>query len=148
MPRVPERLLRPMSRQGVDFLAMSEDLPDPNSRVRLDGDRIVLDWHRTNMTAHRGLVAKLKGSLKAAGFPLVLSHLSTARRRRTNAARSGSATIPKRRRSIRSAAPSTIPTSSCWMRRRSVTSAAVNPSLTVAALALRAADHIRRTKLA
>jgi len=51
---VPEFVLNAVSRKTIDFLIMSEDLPDPNSRVRLDGERIVLEWHRTNMTAHEG----------------------------------------------------------------------------------------------
>jgi hypothetical protein len=31
---------------------MSEDLPSPESRVRLDGSRVTLDWRHSNMTAH------------------------------------------------------------------------------------------------
>src|SRR6185295_4335996 len=61
---VPERLLQAISRKAVDFLIMSEDLPDPASRIRLDGDRIVLEWRRTNMTAHRGLKHRMKECLK------------------------------------------------------------------------------------
>ena len=52
---------------------MSEDLPDPESRVTVEGGRIVLDWKRSNWQAHEALVAKLKALLRRAGFPLVLS---------------------------------------------------------------------------
>jgi hypothetical protein len=48
---------------------MSEDLPDPESRVTLKGDDIVLNWTRTNWAAHEALVAKLKKAAAAAGFP-------------------------------------------------------------------------------
>ena len=148
MPRVPEPVLNRMSRHAIDFLAMSEDLPDPDSRVRLDGGRIVLDWHRTNMTAHRGLVRRLKAVLRAAGFPLVLSRIFD---RKTPSHQCGTIRI--------GADPARAPLDGFGRAHDHdnlfvidastlVTSAAVNPSLTVAALALRSADHIRRTDLA
>ena len=52
---------------------MSEDLPDPESRVRVDGDTIVLDWRRSNMTAHNRLVARMRELFRAAGYPIVLA---------------------------------------------------------------------------
>ncbi|MDQ0474800.1 FAD-dependent oxidoreductase [Labrys wisconsinensis] len=144
----PERALQALSRRTVDFLIMSEDLPDPKSRVRVDGRRIVLDWRRSNMTAHRGLKARMKASLREAGFPIVLSHLFD---RRTPSHQCGTIRIgtdPKTapldpfgrsfdHRNLFVADASTL-----------VTSAAVNPSLTVAAMALRTAAHIRETELA
>ncbi len=147
MPRVPESVLNLMSRHAIDFLAMSEDLPDPSSRVRLDGARIVLDWHRTNMTAHNGLVRRLKQALSAAGFPLALSRIFD---RKTPSHQCGTIRI--------GTDPGKTPLdpfgrafdhSNLFVLDAStlVTSAAVNPSLTVAALALRGADHIRRTDL-
>jgi choline dehydrogenase-like flavoprotein len=147
MPRIPEMLLDRMSRHTVDFLAMSEDLPDPASRVQVDGRRIVLDWRRSNMSAHRGLVKQLRRSLRAAGFPIVLAHLFD---RKTPSHQCGTIRI--------GADPGAAPLDSfgrayghpnLFVADAStlVTSAAVNPSLTVAALALRTADHIRRTEL-
>src|SRR5204863_51000 len=73
LPRMPEWLLDQVSVHTIDFLAMSEDLPLATSRVRVDGDRIILEWQRTNFEAHLRLVSKLKTVLRAAGFPLVLS---------------------------------------------------------------------------
>jgi hypothetical protein len=55
---------------SFDWYLMSEDLPDPESRVRLDGDRIVLQWRRTNMRGHAGLVRKMREVRRAAGFPI------------------------------------------------------------------------------
>ena len=144
MPRVPEWALRHLSRHAVDFLAMSEDLPRADSRVRLDGDRIVLDWRRSNMTAQRGLVRRLKQALRAAGFPLVLSHLFD---RKTPSHQCGTIRLGD------DAAKAPLdpfgrafdhPNLFVVDASTLVTSAAVNPSLTVAALALRAADEIRR----
>lgn len=144
LPRVPERLLHEISRRAVDFYAMSEDLPDPNSRVRLDGTRIVLDWQRTNMTAQHGLVRRLKGALRAAGFPLVLTRLFD---RKTPSHQCGTirlGTDPGKAPLDPFGRAFDHPNLFVVDASTLVTSAAVNPSLTVAAIALRAADQIRR----
>ncbi len=137
-----------LSRHAIDFYAMSEDLPDPDSRVTLRGDRIVLDWRRSNWAAHEALVARLKAVLRRAGFPLVLSKPFD---RRTPSHQCGTARM------------GTDPASSVvdvFCRSHDhpnlfvvdasflPTSAAVNPALTIAAQALRTADHIRRKDLA
>src|SRR5258708_33056435 len=48
----PEFALNWLSRHAVDFYAMSEDLPDPDSTVTLDGEGIRLDWKRSNWASH------------------------------------------------------------------------------------------------
>jgi choline dehydrogenase-like flavoprotein len=148
LPRVPEALLSLLTRRAVDFYAMSEDLPRPASHVRLDGRRIVLDWQRSNMAAQHGLVRRLKEQLRAAGFPLVLSRLFDSR---TPSHQCGTIRLG----SDPASAPLDpfgrafdIPNLFVVDASTLVTSAAVNPALTVAAIALRAADHIRRTDLA
>lgn len=143
----PETVLHWMSRHTVDFLIMTEDLPDPASRVRLDGERIVLDWHRSNMTAHRRLKARMRGVLKRAGFPIVLTHLFD---RRTPSHQCGTIRIgddPARTPLDRFGRAHDHPNLFVADASTLVTSAAVNPSLTVAALALRTAEHIRSTEL-
>ncbi|HLJ71109.1 MAG TPA: GMC family oxidoreductase, partial [Roseiarcus sp.] len=70
--RAPETALGVLARRTFDFLFMSEDLPSPESRVRLDGSRVVLDWRRSNIAAHNGLVVRMREMLKEAGFPIVL----------------------------------------------------------------------------
>ena len=69
----PEWALALMTRRTVDWYAMSEDLPNPESRVTVDGAQIRLDWKRSNWSAHEGLVSALKERLRAAGYPIVLS---------------------------------------------------------------------------
>jgi choline dehydrogenase-like flavoprotein len=69
---IPEVALDLLTRHTFDFLFMSEDLPSPESRVRLDGSRVVLDWRRSNMAAHNRLIARMREALRAVGFPLVL----------------------------------------------------------------------------
>src|SRR5262249_50818761 len=42
---------------------ISEDLPDPDNRVRIKDDRIFLDYTHGNQDGHKRLVKKLDGSL-------------------------------------------------------------------------------------
>jgi choline dehydrogenase-like flavoprotein len=142
LPKVPERVLRLITDHAIDFYAMSEDVPNPESRIMVDGDRIVLQWHRTNWDAHLALVAKLKGILKAIGFPIVLAKPFD---KRTPSHQCGTVRIGDD--------PSTAPLdifcrshdhANLFVVDASFlpTSAAVNPALTVASQALRVADHI------
>ena len=126
---------------------MSEDLPNPDSRVTLDGAGIRLDWRRSNWTSHLALVAGCSERLRAAGYPIVLSR---AFDRRTPSHQCGTVRI--------GADPATSPLDPfcrAWDHPNLFvvdasflpTSAAVNPSLTIAAQALRVADHIAETIL-
>ena len=143
----PEWALQPISRHSIDWLAMSEDLPSPESRVTVEGAEIRLDWKRSNWDAHLMLVAALKRRLRAAGYPLVLTHVFD---RRTPSHQCGTVRIG----ADAAQAPldphcRAFDHPNLFVVDASVlpTSAAVNPSLTVAALALRAADHVRRNDL-
>jgi choline dehydrogenase-like flavoprotein len=142
MPGVPEWLLDQVSRRAIDFLAMSEDLPLSESRVRVDGDRIILEWQRTNFEAHLRLVRKLKTVLRRAGFPVVVSRTFD---RRTPSHQCGTVRM--------GADPATSPLDPycrAWDHPNLFvvdagflpSSAALNPALTIAAQALRVADHI------
>ncbi len=147
LPRMPESILGMISRHAVDFYAMSEDLPDPRSRVRLNGKRIVVEWRRSNMTAMNGLVARFKESLRAAGFPIVLSRLFDQK-----APSHQCGTIKMGDDGAGSPVDSfgrffDLPNLFALDASTLVTSAAVNPSLTVAALSMRGAAHILETEL-
>jgi choline dehydrogenase-like flavoprotein len=148
MRLAPEFALELMARRAVDFLLMSEDLPSPDSRVRLDGARVVLDWRRSNMTARDGLIARMREVLRAAGFPIVLVKPFD---RRTPSHQCG--TIRMGQDPAKAAVDPdgrAFDHPNLFVVDASVlpTSAGVNPSLTVAALALRAADYVRRMELA
>lgn len=148
MPAVPEWLLNRVTAHSIDFYAMSEDLPSPESRIMVDGERIVLKWVRSNWQAHERLVAKLKQVLRSAGFPLVISR---AFDKRTPSHQCGTVRMGND--------PAQAPLD-VWCRTFDhpnlfvvdagflPTSAAVNPALTIAAQALRVADHIAREDLA
>ena len=147
VPWAPKPLLDRAARRSVDWYLMSEDLPDPESRVRIDGRDVVLDWTRTNMEAHRRLSAVMRRVLKDCGYPVVLAKPFD---RRTPSHQCGTVRIGDD--PARSALD---PHCKAWDHDNLYVvdasclpaSAAVNPALTVAALALRAADRIRRTEL-
>ena len=53
-----------MARHSLDFWLTSEDLPDPENRVTLDGQgNIVLSYRPNNEEGHTRLIAKLKSLL-------------------------------------------------------------------------------------
>ncbi len=57
----PRWTLELMAQHSLDFWLTSEDLPDPNNRVTLDGNgNIVLQYKPNNEEAHKRLIAKLK----------------------------------------------------------------------------------------
>lgn len=61
----PGKALDFMARHSLDFWMTSEDLPDPENRVSLDGDgRIRLHYTENNTEGHKRLKAKLKSMLK------------------------------------------------------------------------------------
>jgi choline dehydrogenase-like flavoprotein len=145
---VPSAALGLLASHSYDWYLMSEDLPNPESRMRLDGDRIVLAWQRTNMTAHRCLVARMREVFRAAGYPIVLakpfdrrtpSHQCGTIRFGTNPATS--AIDPYCRAHDH---PNLFVVDASFMP----SSAAVNPALTIAAQALRVADHLVSTGFA
>ncbi|HWP57041.1 MAG TPA: GMC family oxidoreductase [Candidatus Acidoferrales bacterium] len=64
-PVTPGWTLDWMARHSLDFWLTSEDLPDPNNRVTLDGNLgIVLSYRPNNEEGHRRLIARLKELMK------------------------------------------------------------------------------------
>jgi choline dehydrogenase-like flavoprotein len=60
-PFVPNMTLEIMAKHSLDFWLTSEDLPDPENRVTVNRDgRIVLAYKPNNEEGHRRLIAKLK----------------------------------------------------------------------------------------
>lgn len=145
MKFVPRPMLDYIARHSVDCFVMSEDLPDPESRVTVNGDEISLNWQRTNVEALRRLIAVVRRRLRQCGYPIVLTQRYTEENpgHQCGTVRMGSD-------------PSTSPLDTfCRSHDHGnlfvvdgsffPNSAAVNPSLTIAAQALRVADHIRTT---
>jgi choline dehydrogenase-like flavoprotein len=141
---LPNMVANLISAHAIDFYVMSEDLPDPESRVTLQGDEIVLNWTRSNWASHEMLVAKLKKALRQAGFPV---SLSKAFDRRTPSHQCGTARMGlDPGSSVVTPLGRSHDHANLWIADASVlpTSAAVNPSLTIAAHAFRVADALAR----
>ena len=109
--------------------------------------QIRLDWKRSNWTTHLALVAAFKERLRAAGYPIVLSKPFD---RRTPSHQCGTvrigldpATSPLDPFCRAYDHPNLFVVDASFLP----TSAAVNPSLTIAAQALRVADHVAKADL-
>ncbi len=63
MSLVPEMPFDKMAEHSLDFWLQTEDLPRPDSRIRYDGDRVVLHVEETNLEAAARLRRKLKDLL-------------------------------------------------------------------------------------
>ncbi|MEV4433130.1 GMC family oxidoreductase [Streptomyces sp. NPDC049555] len=74
-PHVPRRVLAEVADRSVDWWLISEDLPSPDNRVLLGpGGGIVLDVRPAGARAHRQLVRAGARMMRRAGYPLVLGH--------------------------------------------------------------------------
>jgi choline dehydrogenase-like flavoprotein len=141
---VAERLL--------SFLVISEDLPDPNNRVRLAADgRIFIDYQHNDLEAHERLVKTLQQALE--GFvshahPISQHHLEFASLLPLygTAHQAGTARMGKdSASSVLDPSCKAHEVDNLYVTDTSVfvTSAAVNPTLTAVANAMRVADHLK-----
>jgi len=140
---MPMILARWAAKHALDWYVMSEDLPDPQSRVSLKDGQIVLDWKRSNWSTHRALVRKAGQVLRKAGYPIILSR---AFDRRTPSHQCGTAKFghdPKA--SVLNTYCRAHDHDNLFVMDASFlpTSAAVNPALTIAAQALRVGAHMK-----
>jgi choline dehydrogenase-like flavoprotein len=72
VPLVPRPILQGMADRSVDWWVMSEDLPDPENRVTLDGDgRVRVRWQPNNRVAHEKLIGAARKMMQDAGYPFV-----------------------------------------------------------------------------
>jgi choline dehydrogenase-like flavoprotein len=134
--------------RGVDWLAMSEDLPREENRVVLDADdRIHLLYRPNNVRAHRQLVDRMRRILRQLGFWLVVTHSHKSRNTTHQCGTLVFGTDP--RASVLDPYCRTHDVENLFVVDASFfpSSAAVNPALTIAAQALRVADHIKATHL-
>lgn len=139
---LPRWLAGHVADHSMHMMTMSEDLPLPESRVLWQGGRVVLHWQRSNFRAHELLTARLKTVLRKAGWPVVVSKTYE---KKLPSHQCGTARMGEdRATSVVTPDLRAHELENLYIVDASVlpTSAAVNPSLTVAALALRAAAHI------
>jgi choline dehydrogenase-like flavoprotein len=148
VPWIPLWAYNAWVARGVDWLAMSEDLPHPDNRVTLDPDgRIRLVYRPNNVVAHRRLVRETTNILKRLGFWKVMTHSHKARNTTHQCGTMCFGTDP--RASVLDPFCRTHDVENVFVVDGSFfpSSAAVNPALTIAAQALRVADHVLATDL-
>ena len=138
MPRLPLPLLDSVTKYTLDLFIQSEDLPLRDNRVTLNAKgQIALTRRETNLAAHQELIDNMKVVVRKAGFPLVLTQSlgleATSHQCGTAVMGNEPAT------SVVDANLRAHDIENLWIADTSTypASGAVNPSLTVAALALR-----------
>lgn len=148
VPWIPLWAYEAWVSRGVDWLVMSEDLPATSNRVTIDRDgRIRLHYTRNNVTAHKRLVAETKRILRRLGYWLVVTHSHGSTNTTHQCGTLCFGTDP--RSSVLDPFCRTHDVDNLFVVDASFfpSSAAVNPGLTIAAQALRVADHIKETRL-
>jgi choline dehydrogenase-like flavoprotein len=140
---LPRWLADRIAQHSVDWWAISEDLPDEENRVAITSDdKIQIFWKPRNVSAHKALLKTVSRALKKAGYQAVFVQRMGIG---GNSHQCGTVRFGKDPES------SVLDT---FCRSHEVpnlyvvdgsffpASAAVNPALTIAAQALRVADHI------
>jgi choline dehydrogenase-like flavoprotein len=144
VPWVPLWAYEAWVARGVDWLVMSEDLPRDDNRVAVDAKgRITLHYRPNNLGAHRQLIRETKRILRRLGFWVVVAH---SHRGRNTTHQCGTIVFGNDpRSSVLDTHCRTHDVDNLFVVDASFfpSSAAVNPGLTIAAQALRVADHIK-----
>ncbi len=148
VPWIPLWAYEAWVSRGVDWLVMSEDLPTVDNGIIVDDDgRIHLHYTPNNLAAHRQLVAETKRMLRRLGYWLVVKHSHGAK---NTTHQCGTLVFgTDSRTSVLDPFCRTHDVENLFVVDASFfpSSAAVNPGLTIAAQALRVADHIKETEL-
>jgi choline dehydrogenase-like flavoprotein len=147
-PRIPLWAYEAWVSRGVDWLAMTEDLPLTDNRVTLESDgRIRLSYQPANLTAHQQLVAEMTKVLKQLGFWKVMTHSHRTKNTTHQCGTLCFGSDPTT--SVLDPQCRSHDISNLFVVDASFfpSSAAVNPGLTIVAQALRVADHLRDTEL-
>ena len=148
VPQVPLWAYEMWVSRGVDWLAMTEDLPRNENRVTIEANgQIRLQYRPNNLAAHRELVGETSRILQELGFWIVMTHSHKAKNTTHQCGTLVFGANP---------AESVLDT---YCRSHDIdnlfvvdasffpSSAAVNPGLTIVAQAIRTADHIKSTRL-
>lgn len=148
VPGIPLWAYEAWVARGVDWLAMTEDLPRDDNRVTLSPDgSIRLTYEPNNSAAHQELVAVATRLLKKLGFWKVIAHSHLQRNTTHQCGTLVFGTDP--RTSVLDPFCRSHEVENLFVVDASFfpSSAAVNPALTIIATALRVADHIAATEL-
>lgn len=143
-PYLPRAVAGWVGRRSVDWWLTTEDIASPDNRVTLTGDgRIHLSYMPNNGDAHARLLSRWRAILRRSGFPLVFSQAM------------GIEAVAHQVGTARFGADPATSVLDPWCRAHQLDNlfvvdgsfmpsiAAVNPSLTIMAQALRVAEHLR-----
>ncbi len=155
---VPGWTLDKMARHSLDFWLTSEDLPDPDNRVRLDRNgEVVLEYTPNNEEGHKRLMARLREAMKkqrSCGVHGHACHQGLFARSLFVGQRIPLAGVAHQNGTIRFGHDPATSALDVHCKAHEVdnlyvvdgsffpSSAAVNPALTIMANALRVADHL------
>ncbi|MCD6639032.1 MAG: GMC family oxidoreductase [Nocardioides sp.] len=146
VPLLPTKLLEGWTRRGVEWLAMSEDLPEEDNRVTLTpSGQVRLSYRRSASPAHRLLVKEARAMMRRAGYPVVITHEF---KNENTTHQCGTVVFgDDPRTSVLDPMCRAHELANLYVVDASFfpSSAAVNPGLTVVAQSLRVADHIAST---
>ena len=134
--------------RGVDWLAMTEDLPREGNRVTIDTDgRIRLTYTPNNQQAHRRLVRETTRILHRLGYWKVMAHSHQSKNTTHQCGTLVFGTDPAS--SVLDTFCRTHDVENLFVVDASFfpSSGAVNPGLTIVAQALRVADNIKQAHL-
>jgi choline dehydrogenase-like flavoprotein len=144
VPQMPLWAYNAWVARGVDWLAMTEDLPHPDNRVTVERDgQVRLHYRPSNTGAHARLVEEFSRVLHRLGYWKVMRYSHGVRNTTHQCGTLAFGADP--RESVLDP----------WCRSHDIenlfvvdasffpSAAAVNPGLTIVAQALRVADHIR-----
>lgn len=140
---VPEWLMSWFAQRSVDWWIMSEDLPDPENRVTVDGDgKIRLSYTPNNLKSHGELVKHWTKVMRSLGYPIVITQKMDIKvaMHQCGTARFGSDPAT----SVLDPMCKVWDVDNLYVVDASFlpSSAAVNPSLTIVAQAVRTTEHL------
>jgi choline dehydrogenase-like flavoprotein len=140
---LPHWLANRIAQHSVDWWAISEDLPDKENRVSVTAeDKIQIFWKPRNLSAHAALLKTIRRILKQVGYQAVFVQRMGIG---ANSHQCGTVCFGNDpESSVLDAFCGSHEVPNLYVVDGSFfpSSAAVNPALTIAAQALRVADHI------
>jgi choline dehydrogenase-like flavoprotein len=72
-PWAPLWALKTVTDRSLDIYLTTEDLPRPENRVTVDGDKIMISWTPNNLGPHDELVKRVTRAVRQAGYPVALT---------------------------------------------------------------------------
>jgi choline dehydrogenase-like flavoprotein len=142
-PLVPTPFLQAMADRSVDWWVMSEDLPNPENQITINTDgSICVHWKPNNRISHEKLIKVAREMMRAAGYPLVFVQRMGIE---TNSHQCGTIRFGNDpSKAVLDTNCKAYDLENLYVVDSSFfpSSSAMNPGLTIAAQALRVADHL------